>query len=87
MIEFSQKHSLQDAGGTIALDVRAELAAGSFAALFGPSGAGKTSVLRMLAGLLQSKEERSRSTASPGSTRREASNCRTSYRPCTAASA
>lgn len=58
MVEFSLRHQLQGAGGAIALDVRAELAAGSFAALFGPSGAGKTSVLRMLAGLLQPKEGR-----------------------------
>lgn len=58
MVEFSLIHSLQGAAGAIALDVRAELAARSFAALFGPSGAGKTSVLRMLAGLLQPEQGR-----------------------------
>jgi len=58
MIEFSLQHPLQGADGAIALDVRAELAAGTFAALFGPSGAGKTSVLRMLAGLLQPAQGR-----------------------------
>jgi molybdate transport system ATP-binding protein len=38
--------------GDVALDVRVEVAAGECLALAGPSGAGKTSVLRIVAGLL-----------------------------------
>jgi molybdate transport system ATP-binding protein len=39
--------------GTVALDVALEVAAGECLALCGPSGAGKTSVLRVVAGLLR----------------------------------
>jgi molybdate transport system ATP-binding protein len=42
--------------GTIALDVRFDVAAGECLALAGPSGAGKTSVLRTVAGLLRPQE-------------------------------
>jgi molybdate transport system ATP-binding protein len=44
--------------GTIALDIAFEVAAGECLALAGPSGAGKTSVLRTVAGLLRPQEGR-----------------------------
>ncbi len=52
MIEFSIKKSLVSAADEIHLDITAELETGSFTALYGKSGSGKTSILRMLAGLL-----------------------------------
>ena len=51
MIEFALRKQLDGAGGPLRLDVEARLGGGSFATLFGPSGAGKTTILRMLAGL------------------------------------
>jgi molybdopterin-binding protein len=44
---------LQASAGTLALDVAFEVADGECLALAGPSGAGKTTVLRLLAGLAQ----------------------------------
>jgi molybdate transport system ATP-binding protein len=52
MIAFTLTKKLQSAGGQLMLDVQASITAGSFATLFGPSGAGKTTILRMLAGLV-----------------------------------
>ncbi|HZW21937.1 ABC transporter ATP-binding protein [Noviherbaspirillum sp.] len=51
MISFSLGKQLDSASGPLQLQVEASIAGGSFATLFGPSGAGKTTVLRMLAGL------------------------------------
>lgn len=51
MIEISLVKTLQSAGGPLRLDISAQIHKGSFVTLFGPSGAGKTTILRMLAGL------------------------------------
>ncbi|HEX2530925.1 MAG TPA: ABC transporter ATP-binding protein [Burkholderiaceae bacterium] len=51
MIEFIFSKSLRSAASRLDLDVQASIERGSFVTLFGPSGAGKTTVLRMLAGL------------------------------------
>lgn len=51
MIEIAVAKTLQSACGRLALDLHAVIEAGSFTTLFGPSGAGKTTILRMLAGL------------------------------------
>jgi len=51
MIAFSLAKLLDSASGPLQLQVEASIKDGSFATLFGPSGAGKTTVLRMLAGL------------------------------------
>lgn len=51
MIELAVTKTLQSASGRLDLDVQTTIAAGSFVTLFGPSGDGKTSILRMLAGL------------------------------------
>lgn len=53
MIEISLSKDLDSASGPLRLDVDARIAKGSFVTLFGPSGAGKTTILRMLAGLVQ----------------------------------
>ncbi|RJF95168.1 ABC transporter ATP-binding protein [Noviherbaspirillum saxi] len=51
MIDITLAHTLHGAGGSWQLSIETRIASGSFAALFGPSGAGKTTILRMLAGL------------------------------------
>jgi len=51
MIRFAIHKSLQSAQGRILLDVSCELEQGRLVTLYGPSGAGKTTILRMLAGL------------------------------------
>ena len=53
MIRWSLHKTLMAAGGKIALEVNAEVLDSSFTAIYGPSGAGKTSLLRMLAGLMR----------------------------------
>ena len=53
MIEIAVTKTLQSVSGRLELDVHAALETGSFTTLFGPSGAGKTTVLRMLAGLTE----------------------------------
>ena len=57
-MRFSLKKKLNGANeaGEMNLDVSCQLARGTFAAIYGPSGAGKTSILRMLAGLLDPDE-------------------------------
>lgn len=52
-IELLLQKRLHHPCGTLELQLEATVAAGEFIALFGPSGAGKTSILRMLAGLAQ----------------------------------
>ena len=53
MIKLTLRKKLKASGGEMLLDVDATIGAGSLVTLYGPSGAGKTSVLRMIAGLLQ----------------------------------
>src|SRR5665213_41577 len=53
MIHFSLQKRLHSAEGFITLKVDCEIENGAFISLYGPSGAGKTSLLRMLAGLMQ----------------------------------
>ena len=50
---FHLQKKLHAAGGEMLLDVQAEIQTGEIVALYGTSGAGKTSTLRMLAGLMQ----------------------------------
>lgn len=51
MMDVQLTKSLHSAQGPIRLDVSFTIETGEFVALYGPSGAGKTTVLRMLAGL------------------------------------
>ena len=53
MISFSLKKSLHTTDGNMQLTIDCAVEKGQFISLYGPSGAGKTSVLRMLAGFLQ----------------------------------
>jgi molybdate transport system ATP-binding protein len=52
MIELTIARKLHGAGGAINLNLDIKIETGDFVTLYGPSGAGKTSILRMLAGLL-----------------------------------
>jgi molybdate transport system ATP-binding protein len=51
VIEIALTRTLHSASGPLQLNVETIIEAGTFVTLFGPSGAGKTSILRMLAGL------------------------------------
>lgn len=51
MIKFSATKELHTADGMIPLQVDLTIAKGTIAALYGPSGAGKTTFLRLIAGL------------------------------------
>ncbi len=53
MLKLHLKKRLHARSGEMLLDVHIELERGLFACLYGKSGVGKTSVLRMLAGLMQ----------------------------------
>ena len=53
MIEFDLHKVLGADEGSMDLELRLSIDPGSFVTLYGPSGAGKTSTLRILAGLLQ----------------------------------
>lgn len=53
MIEFRLEKRLNFAEGGRKLDIEIQLEKGQFVTLYGKSGAGKTSILRMLAGLLR----------------------------------
>ena len=56
MIRIRLKKKLFTADGPLALDVDFECAQGSFVSLFGKSGSGKTTILRMIAGLTEPSE-------------------------------
>ncbi len=56
MIEFKIKKTLQSSGGKMQLNVDVTIPKGEFVTLYGKSGAGKTSILRMIAGLMQPEE-------------------------------
>lgn len=51
MLELMLNKKLHSAGGAMRLDISMDIKQGSFVTLYGKSGAGKTSVLRMIAGL------------------------------------
>ncbi|MEN8788964.1 MAG: ATP-binding cassette domain-containing protein [Flavobacteriaceae bacterium] len=53
MIYIDLHKKLETADGSMVLHMQTEVPKGSFVTLYGPSGAGKTSTLRMLAGLLK----------------------------------
>ncbi len=53
MVSAELSKQLNTEGGKMSLEVDLSIEKGSFTALYGRSGAGKTSVLRMLAGLMQ----------------------------------
>jgi len=56
MIQASINKRLHGANGEFQLEVNLEIAEGEFVALFGPSGVGKTTLLRCLAGLEQPEQ-------------------------------
>ena len=51
MIQFNAYKMLQTADGTLPLDVSFTVEKGQFLSIYGNSGAGKTTILRILAGL------------------------------------
>ncbi len=53
MINIELKKTLSAVSGDLNLDVKLPISRGEFVALYGASGAGKTSVLRMIAGLMK----------------------------------
>jgi molybdate transport system ATP-binding protein len=53
MMDIQLRKSLDSTDGTIELDVELSVGKGEFVSLYGPSGAGKTSIVRMIAGLLK----------------------------------
>jgi molybdate transport system ATP-binding protein len=53
MIQISLEKKLKGAGGEMLLHVNIEVEEGKLITLYGNSGAGKTSILRMIAGLMQ----------------------------------
>jgi len=53
MIELSFEKKLKSSSGSLRLNVQKEISKGEFIAIYGKSGAGKTSTLRIIAGLLQ----------------------------------
>jgi molybdate transport system ATP-binding protein len=56
MIKLKFKRQMHTAQGQEWLDLDINIAKGEFIALFGPSGAGKTTFLRILAGLIEPQE-------------------------------
>jgi len=56
MIKFSALKELQTSDGLTLLDVSLEIERGEIVALYGNSGAGKTTILRLIAGLTEAKK-------------------------------
>lgn len=56
LIKADIRKKLFTANGELMLDVQLEVAAGELLSLFGPSGVGKTTILRILAGLTDADE-------------------------------
>lgn len=56
MVEFSVRKRLHSFSGEMSLEVEMQIAEGELVSLYGRSGAGKTSILRMLAGLMEPDE-------------------------------
>ncbi len=52
MIDIQFQKNLNGSSGKMLLDIDLKIVKGAFVSLYGPSGAGKTSILRMIAGLL-----------------------------------
>jgi molybdate transport system ATP-binding protein len=53
MIDFALQKKLHTADGEMHLQIKVQIESGKFVSLYGSSGAGKTSVLRMLAGFMK----------------------------------
>lgn len=53
MIEFELHKKLNASFGSMNFEASAQLSQGTFCSIYGPSGVGKTSLLRMLAGLMK----------------------------------
>ena len=53
MIDFALQKQLHTADGEMYLQIKMQIESGKFVSLYGSSGAGKTSVLRMLAGFMK----------------------------------
>lgn len=53
MIEFALQKNLHTTDGEMQLQINVQIESGKFVSLYGASGAGKTSVLRMLAGFMK----------------------------------
>ena len=58
MIHICLKKKLNGAEGPLALDVDIHFAQKEFVSIYGQSGAGKTSILKMIAGLMKPDEGR-----------------------------
>lgn len=56
MIKLSLHKTLRGSDGAIPLHIEVEIPSETFLCLYGPSGVGKTSILRMLAGLMQAEK-------------------------------
>ncbi len=57
-LDLHLRHDLRTAAGPVTMDVALRLESGSITALTGPSGVGKTTLLRLIAGLVQPKSGR-----------------------------
>ncbi len=51
MVQFNLKKKITTGNGPVLLDINVSLGVGEFVSIFGASGAGKSTILRMLAGL------------------------------------
>lgn len=58
MIDFQVRKSLEGPNGLLNLDLNIQIEAGDLVTLYGASGAGKTSALRILAGLMKANSGR-----------------------------